>query len=396
MAKRQSDNAADAANTINAADAATPAADATPAAVPTIEGTDIPTNIEPTADGSVEVAPAALPERTNVDNILAALNVLSADNPARGALTAALDTARGALALAEAEVALQATKAAEVAAATAAAVNLPAELLAAMLATIEAKYAPAPVQAPVQAAEVAAPYVGRKLPGAATQQRNAAALAVAASDPSVGMRCAATYNAFTATYAGDLKGVSAQAGTRYVSIVAFAGDGVASAADYKALVPQMRSYLLSIGLAPGGDSAATDAWLFALAGTPHGAGGNKSDDTLRLKFRSGAAVALCADGRFRLALPGSAGVKFVGADAQAFAIWRGVAPAATVAVPTVAEVAPAQVATPAAPRVPTPPAQMAATTGVLTATARCQHCHARNIVGNAACAACGEADWNAN
>lgn len=384
MAKRQSDNAADAATTNDAADAATPAADTTPAAVPTIEGTDIPTNIEPTADGSVDMTPAAVAAASaNIAAIEAALAVLG-DNAAAGVLREQLEMARGILALAEAEAALQATKQAEINAATAAAAALPPELLAAMLQAIEMKYSPAPEIAPV--APAPAVTNGRKMPGVRTLERNAAALAVMADDPTVVTRTAATYGSFRSDWAGDLRGVSAQAGTRYVSIVSFAGNGVANASDYKALVPQMRSYLLSVGLAAGGDSAATDAWLFALPGTPHAPDGGKGEDSLPLKFLSHAAIALFADGRFRLARPGTAGVRFVAQDAAALAAWRGTASAAPAAptAPTVPQNTPAA---------PTPPKIVALPSGALATTSRCQHCTARNIVGQAECNACGATDW---
>jgi len=368
----------------------TPAADNTPASVPTIEGIDIPTNIEPTSDGTVEVATAAmLPEAVTVANIETALAVLTADNPARAALVAALETARGALAMAEAEVALQAQKTAEIAAATAAAAALPAELLAAMLAAIETKYAPAPPQAPEAEVAAPAPYVGRKPIGPRTAERNAAALAQAEADPTVYARAAAAYSEFRKHWSGDLRGVSAVAGTRYVSIVSFAGAGVASKSDYLALVPVMRRYLLSIGLKDGGESAATDAWLFAFG--PHAAGAPKGADTLALKFLSGAGVALYSDGRFRLAARGTAGVRFVSSDAAALAAWNG-----TTSTPAPATAEVAAPAAPTAPRVPTPPAAQALPNGGIASTARCQHCTARNFTTNVECSACGAADWQAN
>jgi hypothetical protein len=362
----------------------TPAADT--ASVPIVEGTDIPTNIESTANGTVEVATAAmLPEAVTVANIETALNVLTADNPARAALVAALETARGALALAEAEVVLQAQKTAEIAAATAAAASLPAELLAAMLAAIETKYAPVPPQAPEAEVAAPAPYVGRKPIGPRTAERNAQALAQAEADPTVYARAAAAYTAFRKEWSGDLRGVSAVAGTRYVSIVAFAGAGVANKSDYQALVPVMRRYLLSVGLKDGGESAATDAWLFAFG--PHAAGAPKGADTLALKFLSGAGVALYSDGRFRLAARGTAGVKFVSTDAAALAAWNG----STQAPAQAAEVATS--AAPAAPSAPTPPAAQALPNGTIASTARCKECHAKNIVGMPECNACGAADW---
>ena len=360
-----------------AADTADTAAVAGTASVQTVEGTAITT---------VEIAPAVASAIANIASIEAALGVLNADNPAVAALTAALDTARGALALAEADAALELQKAAEIEAATAAAANLPAELLTAMLAAIETKYAPAPAVETV-AAPAANTIYGRKQVSARTAERNADALAVMAADSSVGVRVADTYNAFVKDWAGDLKGVSAQAGTRYASLVCFAGAGVANVGDYRRLVPQMRQHLLAIGLEAGGATFASDPWLFGFG--PHAAGGPKGGDALTLKFRSGAAIAQHADGRFRLTPRGTAGVRFVSSDAAALAAWNGSdAPATPAAAP----------ATPTAPRAmptPTPPPVQATANGGLTATARCQHCTARNLTTNTECSACGAADWSA-
>jgi hypothetical protein len=253
-----------------------------------------------------------------------------------------------------------------------------------MLAAIEAKYAPAPLTVPVVATP--APYIGRKPIGARTAERNAESLAVMASDASVTTRASAAYAAFRKEWSADLIGVRPAAGTRYVSIVAFAGAGVANAADYRSFVPQLRQYLLGVGLTAGGDSAASLAWLTASG--PHSAGGPKSDDTLASKFASRAEIALYADGRFRLASAGTTGVAWLHSDGAAQAAWLG--GAAPTPAPVVAPVTPTA---PVAPRTPTPPAQAATSNGALANTARCQHCTARNFTTNTECSACGALDW---
>jgi hypothetical protein len=322
-------------------------------------------------------------EIAKLQTALAALD----GSPAAAAVTERLDVANGMLALAEAEAALEMEKTAEIAKVTAAAASagLDETLLAAMLETIERKYAPAPPVVESPAPVAPAPYSGRKPIGSRTAERNAAALAIAAVDPSVGVRSAASYSAFRSDWSGDLRGVSPQAGTRYVSLVAFAGAGVANKADYLSFVPQLRQYLISVGLQAGGNSAASDAWLFASG--PHAPDGPKGDDTLNRKFLSRAAVALCADGRFRLSHAG-AGVRFVQSDASAAAAWLG-GTSPTTPAPTT----PTVPTTPAPPATPTPPKLIALTSGTLAQTARCQHCSARNIVGQSECNACGASDW---
>jgi hypothetical protein len=318
--------------------------------------------------------------RANIATIETALTVLG-DNAAASVLREQLDIARGTLALAQADATIEAEKMAEIAAATAAAANLPPALLDAMLAAIETKYAPAP---PV-AAPAPAPYIGRKPIGLRTAQRNAVSLAHMAADSSVGTRASAAYAAFRKDWQPDNIGVRPAAGTRYVSMVAFAGDGVANASDYLSFVPQLRRYLIDCGLASGGDSAASLAWLTASG--PHSAGGPKGNDTLASKFASRAEIAMFADGRFRLAAGNTTGVRWLHSDAAAQAAWSGAstpptAPATTPRTPAT---------TPAA---PAPPTTVALPSGVLATTSRCQHCTARNIVGQPTCNACSAADWH--
>jgi hypothetical protein len=359
--------------------------DNTPAdesAIQTVEGTVITTDTTPTYTSAAIDSINA--EIAKLQTALAALG----DSPASAAVTERLDTANGMLALAQAEAALEAEKQTEIDRVTsaAAAADLGDEMLAAMLAKIEEKYAPAPPVVESPAPVAPAPYSGRKQVGARTAERNAAALAIAAVDPSVGVRSAASYNAFRSDWSGDLRGVSPQAGTRYVSLVAFAGAGVANKADYLSFVPQLRQYLISVGLQAGGNSAASDAWLFASG--PHAPDGPKGDDTLNRKFLSGAGVALYSDGRFRLASRGTSGVRFVSSDMAAHAAWLG-GTSPTTPAPTT----PTVPTTPAPPATPTPPKLIALTSGTLAQTSRCQQCSARNIVGQSECNACGASDW---
>lgn len=319
--------------------------------------------------------------RANIATIETALTVLG-DNAAASVLREQLDIARGTLALAQADATIEAEKTAEIAAATAAAVNLAPALLDAMLAAIETKYAPVP-ETPAPVSPAPAPYVGRKPVGARTAQRNAVSLAVMAVDSSVAVRASATYLAFRKDWQPDNIGVRPAAGTRYVSMVAFAGDGVANASDYQSFVPQLRRHLIDCGLASGGDSAASLSWLTASG--PHAPGGPKDDDTLALKFASRAEVALFADGRFRLATPNTPNVRWLHSDGTAQAAWSGA---------STAPVMPRTPTAPTAPAAPVPPTTVALPSGVLATTARCQHCTARNIVGQPTCNACSATDWH--
>jgi len=358
---------------------------------PTTPALALPAAIAPAADTTPILTSAAIDAaRASVASLTAAMALLGESHAAYAAMSEQLDTANGVLALAVADAEIDAEKNAAIASARAAAsaAKLPDDVLAVMLQAIEAKYAPVPAPA-APALDTPAPYVGRKPIGPRTADRNAQALAAADADPTVYARAAGTYNAFRKEWAGDLRGVSAVAGTRYVSIAAFAGAGVANKSDYLALVPVLRRYLLSVGLKDGGESAATDAWLFAFG--PHAAGAPKGADTLALKFLSGAGVALHSDGRFRLAARGTAGVRFVSSDAAALAAWNGSTPTPAATTPT----PPATDAPAATPRVPTPPAAQALPNGGIASTARCQHCTARNFTTNAECSACGASDWQA-
>jgi hypothetical protein len=331
-------------------------------------GSSMPTNTTPTA---VEIATGT------IANIRAALAILSPASPAMPALQASLAEAEGMLALAEAEAGLQAQRLADIAAVEALPASLSAEVKAAMLAAIEAHYAPAPIVEPL--AEPAAPASGKKPVSARTAAINASAATVGSE------RARANLAAFDATFAGDLSGVARTSGTRFCSLAAFGGDGVTGSADYQSVVAQIRHFMrYTLGVSGSGDSYATAAWLFATG--IHSPGSAKGTDSLPLKFLSRASVALFADGRFRLALPGTPNVRFVARDTAALAQWHGTAVAALPATPVV---------TVAAPATPTAPAVAASATGAMVAVASCQHCSIRNAVGAPACKICKAEDWNA-
>lgn len=328
-------------------------------------------------------SPAVAAAQKEVANITVALNMLASGSAAHIALTAALEVANGALALAEAQAADDAAHAAEIASANAAADahNLTPEVRAAMLAAIETKYAPAPAVEVVP--EQVAPEVasGKKQVSARTAAINAAAADVDLS------RAAETLAAFDRSFAGDLAGVARTSGTRFCSLAAFGGNGVAGSADYQSLVAQIRRYMrYTLGVNGAGDSYATAAWLFATG--LHAAGAAKGADSLPLKFVSRAAIALFPDGRFRLALPNTPEVRFVARDSGALALWHGGSAAQVAPAPTTAQVAPT------VPAAPTPPAVAASASGAIVDVATCQHCGIRNPVTASACKICRAADWN--
>jgi hypothetical protein len=158
---------------------------------------------------------------------------------------------------------------------------------------------------------------------------------------------------------------------------------------------RMRLLDAPYGLKAGGQSVAIAPWLASVG--VHAAGGLKGNDSLRLCFADRREIALYADGRFRLAMAGTAGVRFIRTDADAYAQFCGTSNAASTAPAPAAPTTPA--ATPDAPSAartaPTPPPMQASHTGALTPTARCQHCSARNVIPSAVCIGCGDADWQA-
>ena len=387
-----------AASTPAATDAVSAAIDNTPALeLSAIENEGIAITSPITPDTTVELAPAVAAAIAYVASIETALGMLDASSPAYAALTAQLDTANGALALAQDDAKLDAEKlsAIEAAHAAATAAKLPDFALAAMLQAIEAKYAPAPA---VEPELTPAPAVSARKPiGTIATERNATVSAALAVDSTLALRVDSTINAFRS---GDDVHCTAQriAGTRYASLIPFAsaGAGVANAGDYRMLATAVRMRLLDApyNLRAGGQSVAIVPWLTSTG--VHAAGGPKGNDSLRLCFADRREIALYPDGMFRLATAGTAGVRFLRTDAQALALFNG-----TVAgVQTTLAQAPVtdgqltldnvKVA-----RIPTPPAAQAAPNGTVASTARCQHCTARNFTTNTECSACGAGDWSA-
>jgi hypothetical protein len=379
----------------------TPAAiDNTPALeLSAIENEGIAITSPITPDTTVELAPAVTAAIAYVASIETALGMLDATSPAYGALQAQLETANGALALAQADAALDAEKlsAIESAHAAATAAKLPDFALAAMLQAIEAKYAPAPAVIETPALDVPAAS-GRKPIGTVATERNLTVAATLAADSTLAARVDHTINAFRS---GDDVQCTCQrvAGTRYASLMPFAtnGAGVANAGDYRMLATAIRMRLLDApyGLKAGGQSVAIVPWLTSTG--VHAAGSVKGTDSLRLCFSDRREIALYPDGMFRLATAGTAGVRFLRTDAQALAQFNGSAATPAVTVAPAAPAAPAAQAAPATtPRIPTPPAAQAAPNGTVASTARCQHCSARNFTSNTECSACGAGDWSAN
>jgi hypothetical protein len=324
------------------------------------------------------IAPTPTPLSLAIDNareIEAALAIVGASSPARAVLEAALIEAQGNIALLEAEAQRQLEHDGRVAEAEDAAAKLPESLrasaLAAMLAAIEADYAPEPEATPEPQSEP----IGRRQASDRQHERNAAA----AGDTELMARAAAVWQAFDADSAKLRCTAQRTPGTRFPSLVALApsGAGVANAADYDALVRAVRAYMVAQGwprTEANGATTAESKWLAARG--RYAAGGTANAER---SFVSGAAIAQYADGRFRLAYPGTAGVKFLRSDAGAWQAFVGTTAGAVQ--PTVAPTA-----TSSAPSTPDAP--------TLAQTAPCQHCGAKNIVGHyAQCRACKREDW---
>jgi len=343
--------------------------------------------VAPDADGTVVLSP----EAQAVLNVSAALAAVPDSSPMHAVLTAALEAALEAQSAVEAQAALEAERDSEETAARAAALahNLPAHILDAMLAAIDAKYAPAPEAEAAPEAAAPATYSGRKPVGTVTKARNAAVAEALTTDTALQARADSAIDGFKSDSA-YLAGVQALAGTRYASIVTFASGsaGVANAADFVTLCTAVRIRLGQRGFPAGGQSTASVPWVTATGA--HAASAPKGNDTLRLKFTDYRAVAQYPDGRFRLAAPGTPDVKFVHADATAFAAFTGGSAAASASAPHV-PTAPTAPQAPTAPKPPTAPQAPQAP----TRTARCQSCNVRNVLGAAACISCGAADWTA-
>ena len=322
-----------------------------------------------------------------VAQIEAALAVLSAENPAAAALQAALVEANGTLAMAQAEAARMGEKLAALDAARAAGAGLPDGVLAAMLAAIETAYAPvAPaVETPAPATTVQ----GRRAPRAATLARNAE---VAADDSAMSAGRQA-YAAWQSSPDAVLALFSKTSGTRFPSFVPLAsnGAGVANYADLQRQTAAVRHYMRSeLGIGGVGNSTAVPTWLVGV-GPQFGVGGPKEQESGVFQFSDGRTLALYSDGRFRLAAPDTADVRFLDSDTAAYAAFTNNGVSATPAAPQRPRSAPTP---PTAPTVPTPPKVAAsAVTGSISKPANCQHCGFRNVIGDAKCAKCGDAEW---
>jgi hypothetical protein len=334
---------------------------------------------EPTA---VELAQAELSEIDAAIAVATRPSILAALNADR-------ELAVGTLALAEAEATTLQEKQAAIAeaheAAQAFSETKRAARLDAMLAAIEAEYAP--VAAPADdapAVEETQEASRARTAGPRQLERNAAV----AADPAAIERGRALLAAFDADSA-KLRCTAGRApNTRFPSLVALApsGAGVANASDYDYAVRAVRAAMILNGWPRSDSNGATTAESKWLAARGRYAAGGTAASADRC-FASGAAIALYPDGRFRLAYPGSAGVRFLKHDAGAWQAFVGVTAGAVQ--PTVAAEAP--VAPVSTPTLPTTPSEAA-----LAKTAQCVGCGAKNIVGHMVkCRACGRADWQA-
>lgn len=346
------------------------------------------------ATSAVEAASA------NLAAVTAAVAVLpeAVKAAALAVAEAAHAEAVGTLALAAAQADVDMARQSDVSAAEAAALVIPegmrAAALAAMLAVVEAKYAPLPPvveDAPAVEAEAVSASAGKKPVGAKAAAINAAA----AADPESVKRGFALLQVWDTelTRWQPRSSMARQGGTRYPSFVPLAGAGVANRAEHEARTADVRLYFNSIGQAgAGGESTATAAWL-TRTGKSHGVGGSKHEDYGAKQFVTAAELALYPDGRFRLALPSQADVRFLRTDAAAMAAYLSGAAAAAPAAPISTTQAVSQPAAPTAPLV-----KADAATGALVALppmANCSVCSTRNTVGALVCSICGSEDWNA-
>jgi ribosomal protein L40E len=366
----------------DAADAAV--TDAAVAEMPAVEAGDI--ELTALAVAQMELA-----------QLEASLASLPQSNPAYGTLEALRDAAIGTVALAEAEAALVAEKDAQIAAVQALP-NTPPAVVAAMVAAIESHYAPVPDAAP----DAAAPIVptnqtagGKKPIGTVATERNLTVAAALATDATLAQRADAAIVAWRGSVDDANCTTIKAAGTRYAGEMALGSEsaGVANRADYVVMATaiRMRLELPPYNMRQGGQTVPDTTWLAALGGYPYAAKSAGGKDSLPLCFTDRREIALYPDGRFRLALPNQAGMRYIHSDAAAYAQFNGSAASTAALVATVAT--PTVVATVKPAAVPTPPATAATASGQLEATARCQHCTAKNFVSDAACRKCAATDW---
>lgn len=275
-------------------------------------------------------------------------------------------------------------KAAELEAANkmAASFGLAPDSLARILAEIERKYAPVQPEAEQAEAPASQARTRRQL-SPVNVERNEQAAALPADSPRR-QRAEAYLTAMLADH-GTL-GCTAriEAGTRYPGLACLApsGTGVSSAADWIDIQPVVRTVMLDRRYKPNGAGACEAAWA---AGTGRyassGDAGHKAIEAC-YSVPGGAALYLCADGRFRILANRSDAAKAgrrVRNDAAAQAVWFGTGDAE------------AALSAPASQAVPVSSA--AAPVATLATLANCRHCNARNAVAFPTCRACKSADW---
>jgi len=357
---------------------------------------DVDTN---TVVASAPVSDAVAAALAEVNETEAALAV--ATRPIiRASLEAALVEARGLLALAEAEAALQADRAQAESEARASVESITnperrAVMLASMLQAIEVEFSP--VAPAVEQAAVVEAAVGRRKLGA----RHTALNAAVASDTDALDIGALAYTVWLKSPDNDARIFGINSGTRYPSFVPLAstGNGVANYADLERQTAAVRHHMRTVHEIDGdGNSTAEAAWL-AARGKSYGPNMAKHAKCGIYQFTDGREVALCSDGRFRLSNAPDA--RFISDDDAAYALFTGgtsaggtVSANATVSAPTVPASKRTAVGTPTVPTAPTVAAS--ASTGKLAKPAHCQHCGARNVIGDAECATCHDTEWLAD
>lgn len=376
-----------------------PEAEANSAGVQTPEADNVQADNVQAPEIETPEAPTAVQRAAaDVAEIEVALNTAKA--PALVAvLEAQLAEALGALALATAEAGVQAERHAAEAEAHSAVVGItdPARrqrLLDSMLAAIELEYAPAALpEAPDATPDVTAP--ARQV-SARTAERNASVAAQYGADSALRQRAIDTLAAWDSADVATCL-AQRQAGTRYASLVALAphSAGVANAADYRILATAVRLYLLEIGLPANGSSTAEAVWL-ARRGKSFAPNAPKGASAVQACFSTLAELALYADGKFRLAPRGTAGVQFASASDAAWNLFIGAADSMQMPLSAAPEQT-GQLALPEARTAPTAPnVQADATSGKLTPLLACQHCGTRNVATFTECRSCQADDWNAS
>jgi hypothetical protein len=197
-----------------------------------------------------------------------------------------------------------------------------------LIAAITLRYHPVEVP-PVEVVEPEPVATGRRV---ASTAHIAAGVAAGADLQAVQVECAPYYDAFVVDSAKVTFKPTAKAGSRYAGMLVHtpSGPGVANYTDASRLTLRMRHYLHTVkGLEFGGVVVPELKW-YASRGPRFGPGGKDALEVLDILTTGKWEVAQYPDLRFRLAAPGTPGVRFIRTDNAAYTAYNNAASGAAV------------------------------------------------------------------